>query len=124
MLKAMGHKPPVRGGNGTGLARPQEILLDALSPKGWVAEYVVTTGVKREKGSLPTHYKIDLANPTKMVAIEVDGRSHNTLARREADKRKDAFLLSKGWSVFRVRNETILNDIKGALAFVEQVRAI
>ncbi|MFW6300118.1 MAG: DUF559 domain-containing protein [Oceanicaulis sp.] len=43
-----------------------------------------------------------------MVAIEVDGTSHNSRKVRERDARKDEFLSSKGWSVFRVSNEAAL----------------
>jgi very-short-patch-repair endonuclease len=98
----MGHKPKIRGGNGMGLSKPQEMMLKALG-EGWIAEHVITT--KLRNLGYPHHYKIDLANPDLMIAIEVDGRSHCALERKAQDRRKDEFLASQGWSVFRLSNQ-------------------
>lgn len=108
-LRAMGHRPSVRGGNGTGLTKAQQILLDSLGP-GWNPEHVVSTG-GRVKGGLPTHYKIDVANPSLMIAVEVDGGSHGTIARQQADRRKAAWLSNQGWKVLRFSNQEVLNSI-------------
>lgn len=101
-LRKIGHKPKVHGGNGSPLSVPQQRLLQILG-EGWSAEFIVPTG-QRRAGGLPSHYKIDLASPSMMVAIEVDGGSHYSTKVREADARKTAFLGSRGWSVFRVKN--------------------
>ncbi len=107
-LKKMGHKPPVRGGTGTGMTVPQEKLLHLLG-KGWKPEYVVPTKVERGNG-WPTHYKLDLAFPSKKVCIEVDGASHGCLARREQDAKKTRFLSGLGWIVLRVSNREVLEE--------------
>lgn len=107
-LRKMGHRPTVRGGNGAGLTKPQEILACWLGP-GWHPEHVVSTGA-RIKGGPPTHYKIDVANPDLMIAVEIDGGSHGTLARQAADQRKTAWLSSRGWSVFRCSNQEVLSS--------------
>ena len=73
---------------------PQLALLYALG-EGWTAEVVLPT--KMPKGSgYPTAYKIDIANIEKKIAIEVDGESHNCIARREQDARKSTFLVERG----------------------------
>jgi UvrD/REP helicase N-terminal domain/Protein of unknown function (DUF559)/UvrD-like helicase C-terminal domain/AAA domain len=118
------------GGNGNGLSRAERILLERLG-KNWIANYIVRTGVKRRNYvsgtptgrvgarpgttfslGLPTHFKIDLANPDRMIAVEVDGKSHQWAERREQDARKDAWLRSRGWTVVRITNEEVrsLND--------------
>jgi hypothetical protein len=61
-LRARGHRPPVQGGNGRGLTRPQAPLLAAL-PSHWVGS--------------PAHYKLDLADERARVAVEVDGASRS-----------------------------------------------
>lgn len=94
--------PKMRGGNGTGLTVPQKALLERLGP-AWQAEYSVPTG-GRIKGARPTCYKIDLAHAGCKIAVEVDGPSHMAKKRKEANARKDSFLRSKGWTVFRVNN--------------------
>jgi hypothetical protein len=90
----------IRGGNGTGLTIPQQVLLDELG-EGWIAEYAIPTKVKKGLG-YPTAYKVDIANPDRMIAIEVDGGRHNM--RKEQDKKKEEFLQSIGWKVYRYSN--------------------
>lgn len=109
-LQAMGHKPPVRGGNGTGPTECEQLLYDSLTrisePQLWSLGHVVPTGAGRP-GGLPGHYKIDIASPELMIAIEVDGFSHSALVRKEQDRRKDSFLSSRGWAVFRFSNQAV-----------------
>ncbi|MFH0981848.1 MAG: DUF559 domain-containing protein [Planctomycetota bacterium] len=109
-LKRTGHKPPVRGGNGMGLTVPQEMLLTALGT-GWVAEFAIPTKKARDSG-YPTCYKVDLANPKRRIAVEVDGNSHHPLKRQAEDRKQDALLESLGWKVLRFWNAEILQDVK------------
>lgn len=100
-LKAIGHAPRMRGGNGQ-LTDPQKMLLDRLG-NGWIAEFAVPVpnyGSRR----LPKHLKIDIAHPQRKIAIELDGRSHQSPDRRLQDARKTTYLAQSGWSVFRVTN--------------------
>jgi hypothetical protein len=107
MTKALtGHPPQVRGGNGRGPTVPQKTLADLL---GWPMEVAVPLGRPRVPGR-PTNYKLDLANLDAKVAIEIDGHSHNTLAARERDQRKDAWLTGAGWTVLRFTNEEVTAD--------------
>jgi very-short-patch-repair endonuclease len=62
-------------------------------------------------------YKIDIAIPSKMIAIEVDGMSHLALERKEQDRRKDLQLTEKGWKVVRLLNQFVLNATKEELLF-------
>jgi hypothetical protein len=104
ILRAMKHKPSVRGGNGTGLTVPQKILLDALGTE-WIAEYALSLG--RRTAGYPTAYKLDLANLELKINIEVDGGSH--YGRKDKDKKRDAKLASLGWTVLRFWNKDILS---------------
>ena len=108
-LKERGHRPPVRGGNGTGLTEPQKMLMDALTELETTAEYVVPTK-KRQEG-YPTCYKIDVAIPNKMIAIEIDGYSHCSLKRKEQDKKKTDFLSGLGWKVLRFKNKQVMEHL-------------
>lgn len=105
-LKRMGHKPPVRGGNGKPLPAPQAALLRALGP-GWEPELPIPTKIPKGNG-YPTCYKVDVGNSERRIAIEVDGKSHNTAERRKRDAKKTALLISLGWSVYRVPNTRAL----------------
>ena len=106
--KALGTKPKIRGGNGKEMPVPQRVLLTALGDD-WYAEHSVATGFR------PTCYKIDIASPKLMVAIEVDGGSHDTLARKKQDNRKDTFLKSKGWKVIRFKNKEVMSNLENVL---------
>jgi hypothetical protein len=101
VAKANGHKPIVRGGNGTGMA-PMEQLISEVLPVGWAWNYPVALG-KRQQG-FPTNYKLDFAWPHLKVGLEVDGGSHTLLARQAQDRKKEAKLAELGWRVFRISN--------------------
>jgi hypothetical protein len=111
-LRAIGHKPSVRGGNGTGLTAPQAALLDALGYP-WEAELIVPTLQKRGSG-YPTHYKLDLAHPLLEIAVELDGQSHCLLSRQAQDRKKDQFLRDRAWAVLRLKNEDVMRDVPAA----------
>ena len=115
-LKRIGHKPPVRGGNGCGPTVPQRTLYSLLGD-GWLLEHAVLTPRPRNP-EYPYCYKIDIANPVLMVAIEVDGHSHDSLARQAKDRKKDALLTSLGWLVLRVKNSFVMQDPPSAAASV------
>lgn len=113
-LRLRGHRPRRRGGNGRGPTEPQRLLAEAL---GWEMEFVVKTGRPRQAGR-PTHYKLDIANPHLMMAIEVDGGSHCPLARQEQDARKSAWLIGAGWQVLRFSNQEVTADLAACVQTV------
>jgi hypothetical protein len=104
VLKAMGHRPQIRKGNGTGMT-PCEKLVSAALPAGWEWNFPVALG-KRRPG-YPTNYKLDFAHPQRKVGLEVDGSSHSTRARQEQDRRKEQRLKALGWSVLRISNAQV-----------------
>lgn len=110
-LKAVGHAPKVRGGNGRGLTESQRLLSEAL---GWDTEVIVKTGnpsrgVEHIPG-IPTHYKLDIASLELMIAVEVDGGSHCALERKAQDRRKGEWLTGAGWTVLRFSNREVMAD--------------
>lgn len=117
-LKEMHHKPPIQGGNGKGPSLAQKLLFDSIGFP-WKLEFVVKTKLKPKDG-YPHHYKIDIANENKMIAIEVDGLTHNSDKQREKDLKKTNLLESLGWKVFRFKNEEILNDLSMVLKEIHE----
>jgi hypothetical protein len=99
--KALGHKPILRKGNGTGMT-PAELLIFEVLPAGWVWNYPVALG-GRQPG-FPTNYKLDFAWPHLKVGLEVDGGSHTSLVRQQQDRKKETKLAQLGWKVFRIAN--------------------
>lgn len=100
-------QPIKRGGNGRLLPLPQLALLHALG-LGWEAEYPIKTYAGHRNGVYPNCYKVDIGNPQKMIAIELDGFTHATIQRRKEDKKKSEKLAQLGWRVFRVSNKRAL----------------
>lgn len=101
-LREVGHMPKTQGGNGRGMTAAQRLAVTVLGA-GWVPEYIFKTKRKPYEG-YPHHYKIDIANESLKVAIEIDGGSHGSLERKAQDTKKDALLRACGWRVLRLRN--------------------
>lgn len=109
-----------RGGNGT-LTPQQEAVADAL---GLPMEYAIPTKpVKGQFKSLPTNYKVDIADPTRRLAIEIDGATHSRKKWRFLDRRKTEVLNALGWSVLRFSNQRVDSDLEGVLREIREFTA-
>lgn len=106
-----------RGGNGK-TTRQQEAVAKALDLP---MEYVIATGpVKDRFKSLPNCYKVDVADPARMLAIEIDGRTHNTKKWKFLDHRKTEVLNALGWSVLRFSNQRVDSDLESVLKEIRE----
>jgi hypothetical protein len=106
-----------RGGNGK-LTPQQERVANSL---GLPMEYAIPTKpVKHQFKSLPNAYKVDIADPSRMLAIEIDGRTHNTKKWRFLDKRKTEVLNALGWSVLRFLNQRVDSDLEAVLKEIRE----
>jgi hypothetical protein len=116
-LRAIKHKPVVQGGNGKPPTVSEMLMSLAL---GWDCSVIVRTKeAKKALGmKMPNHYKVDVGNPILKVAIEIDGSSHCTIARKEQDARKEAVLKFLGWKVFRFSNEEVIQNLDHCVQMV------
>jgi len=112
-LKIINHKPIKQGGNGRGNTVEQQLLYDELIKinKSFVCEYIFKTKEFNLNKIYPNHYKIDIASKELMLAIEVDGRTHNNNKVKECDKKKTNLLISQGWRVLRLSNLQIQKEL-------------
>jgi very-short-patch-repair endonuclease len=53
-------------------------------------------------------YRLDLAYPDRLLAIEYDGAEHRTGARARRDLEREAALVRRGWTVLRFDAATVL----------------
>jgi very-short-patch-repair endonuclease len=73
---------------------------------GAIAQHKVA---RRYKGR---HYYLDFAIPSKMIAIECDGKAyHSTPAQKRHDARRQAELESLGWTVIRFTGSAIVSRL-------------
>lgn len=86
-------------------------LYNALQTNG----YYPVTQVKEGR------YRIDIALTTHKIAIECDGKAfHSSLKDKARDRRKDAYLSSKGWKVLRFSGSRIHRDIPGIMERIDR----
>jgi very-short-patch-repair endonuclease len=60
------------------------------------------------------NYRIDLAFPEKLIAIECDGKEwHSSGEQKIRDGMKDAYLRENGWHVIRITGSDIFKNVDG-----------
>lgn len=62
------------------------------------------------------HYFVDFALLEDKIIIEVDGKSHNSKAAKDADAVRTTTLEKLGWTVVRCKNEDAVRDPAGTVA--------
>lgn len=116
--KMIGRPFKFRGGNGK--LTPQQVALAERLKLTQYTEYPVRTKPVRDRfESIPTSYKVDIADPRKRLAIEVDGKAHQVSRHRWLDERKTLVLNALGWSVLRFTNQEIDTDLERVAHQVE-----
>lgn len=97
-----------RGGNGREVPLAECEVFRRLDSE-WELQYILPTKQARTSG-YPTHYKIDIANPSLKIAVEIDGPSHSAVKVKAADARKTEFLRERGWKVLRFTNREAIQS--------------
>ena len=69
-------------------------------------------------------YVADFACVSAWLVIEVDGGTHSTEEEIAYDSRRDAFMRSLGWRVFRLTNEDVYKRLDGVLDGIFRVLAL
>lgn len=92
---------------------PLQMKLHSLLGPDWELEKRVYAGRNTSRGKR-IFYRLDLAHPQAMLAVEVDGGHHRSHAQREKDAVRDAHLASLGWTVYRYTNA----EVKASLSLL------
>lgn len=69
-------------------------------------------------------YRIDLAFPALMIAVEVDGSQHEERPAQLADAERDAALEAMGWTVIRIKAKTFATDLARAIELVRRASVV
>lgn len=96
----------------------EQVVLDAFLDASLrpVSQHWVVVGGDR--------YRLDLAFPDRMLAIEVDGSQHEERPATTADAARQAALESAGWTVVRVRSRTFTSDLLRALETARRLNLV
>jgi len=62
----------------------------------------------------------DFACREARLVIELDGATHSTAEERENDARREAFIVSQGWTVIRFWNSEVYDNLYGVLESILQ----
>ena len=97
-------------------------LARALRKSGNLAEVVLWRALKGKTLGCEFHrqvpigdYIVDFFCHEQMVAVEIDGSSHEHPERAQSDCRRDEALNSLGVRVLHVRHQEVLNDINSVM---------
>jgi very-short-patch-repair endonuclease len=99
----------IKGGNGRELSLAHRVLLEALGGN-YVSEFVIKTRNIVQGEGYANHYKIDIADPERKIAIEIDGGSHSNPVIKAKDAKKQELLEIAGWKVFRYTNQEAIQN--------------
>jgi very-short-patch-repair endonuclease len=72
----------------------------------------IRVGVIPWKPGWPKCYRIDIAEPKLLIAVEVDGASHRDARQQLRDRRKAALLRRRGWTVLRFWNSEVQSNLE------------
>lgn len=96
----------------------EQVVLDAFLDAGLqpLAQHWVEVG--------PNRYRLDLAFPDLMVAIEIDGSQHEEKPAQDADAIRQIALEAAGWTVERIRVATFTADLVRAIEAVRRASVV
>lgn len=66
-------------------------------------------------------YVLDFAFPRCMVGVELDGKVHDSAARKASDLIRDKWLIERGWKIIRLRQKHLRRPEKFLRVLVENV---
>lgn len=66
------------------------------------------------------HYVLDFVCLSAKLVIELDGETHDFVSRHAADKKRDEFLISEGFSVLRFTNDQVLTNLTGVVDVIRE----
>jgi very-short-patch-repair endonuclease len=78
-------------------------------------------GVKFKRQQPIDRYIVDFCAIKARVVIELDGAVHDTPEAKEYDAIRDQYLLQRGFTVLRFRNETVLESLPDVLEKIREI---
>jgi very-short-patch-repair endonuclease len=66
-------------------------------------------------------YVVDFVSHSRRLVIEIDGGQHYEATQMNRDKRREAFLVAKGYRVLRFNNNDVMSNRYGVLTLIAEV---
>lgn len=94
----------------------EEIMNASLEKSGFIydEDYVSQFPIRSKYG-----YVLDFAFPDKKIAIECDGKKWHPKDNSH-DRKRDAFLRKKGWTILRFTELEITTDIESCIKKIKE----
>jgi very-short-patch-repair endonuclease len=90
-------------------------LVRGTAAENCLEPFIAEVGIPYRAQYPVWRFILDFAWIGAKVAVEVDGESHRTPDGIEKDRKRTAWLESKGWIVVRCKNEEALADPEGTV---------
>lgn len=101
------------GWHNTAIVSRQELVLAPwFAERGWIAQYPIRPGMPWK------FWRLDFAEPSLRLAVEIDGSAHRKLDRRHRDADRDHRLRQLGWHVLHVPAELVDTDCETVKLYV------
>ena len=114
-LEFMKNNPDKTSWRKKNISYPEKIFLDKITEIEWNKKYTII----RELSVFP--FFIDFAFMNEMVAVEIDGSQHLLADRKLRDDKKDEVLSDNGWTIIRVTEKEIKNNLTEIISKIEEV---
>lgn len=110
-------------GNGRGMSVLEKIFFDTYLNSSWIYNYVVRIGDLKLKNHNGYNYKIDFYNKNTNIGIEIDGKIHKAVERKNIDSKKSLILLKKNIKLLRFDYNDIKNEkfVRGVINYAESL---
>ena len=86
------------------------------------AERIVWYGIRAHRlYGVSCPYVVDFVSHSRRLVIEIDGGQHYEATQMNRDKRREAFLVAKGYRVLRFNNNDVMSNRYGVLTLIAEV---
>lgn len=114
-LNYMKENPDKTAWRKTNISYPEKLFLQKIVNLNWETKF----RIEREYSLFP--YFIDFAFVNEKIAVEIDGSQHLLPERKILDEKKDKLLIDSGWSIIRVTEHEIKNNLKNFIKSLENI---
>lgn len=114
-LKYMKENPDKTAWRKKNISYPEKLFLQKIILLNWDSKF----RIEREYSFFP--YFVDFAFLNEKIAVEIDGSQHLLIERKNLDEEKDKLLINSGWSVIRVTEHEIKNNLDKFIVLLENI---